>query len=197
MHIRAFTFTLALSVGAAMAAGAGAGDAATLFTTSAHTTPVSVGSAISASATSPFNITSATSLFTSCASSSLSGTVTQNSGGTVVGSITSGSLSSCTPFTWVATFPTAWALTISGSSTTVGGTTVWSSVALHNLRFDLNNGPYSGSLAGGISARQAHASGPICLQFADVGTITGPLTGNGRIDTNYCFRGPSANYSLG
>jgi len=194
--MRTRAIMLALAVAAALGAGAGGASAATLFTTSAHSATVATGSAFSATATSPWTLTSATSLLNFCSSSSLAGTVTTNSGGTVAGNISSGSLSGCAPLIWAPTFSTAWTLVVSGSSTTAAGFTTWNATLL-NLRFDLNNGPYSGSLLNGVTARQAHTSGPICLRFADSGTITGPLTGNGRIDTNYCFSGASANWSLG
>jgi len=195
MRIRAMMFALAAT--AAMGIGASGASAATLFTTSAHTTTVATGSAVSATATSPVVLTSATSALNTCSSSSLAGTVTTNSGGTVAGNITSGSVSSCAPFSAGVTFPSAWVLSVTGSSTTSGSTTIWSNVTISNVRFDLNNGPYSGTLSGGITARQPHSGGPICLQLSDSGTLTGPLTGNGRIDTNYCFNGAAANYSLG
>jgi len=195
MRLRAILPASVLAV-AAVLAGAGSASAATLYTTTAQTTPVSVGSAFSATATSTVTFTSATSLMNQCTSSTLSGTVQQNSGGTVAGNITSGSFSSCSPFPYVATFPSAWALVISGSSTIVGGTTSWNAT-LANFRFDLNNGPYSGNFTtGGVTAIQNHASGPICLRFADAGTYSGPLTGNGRIDANYCLGGGSAAWSL-
>jgi len=196
MRIRAMM--LALGATAALGMSASGAAAATLFTTSAHTTPVATGSAFSVAATSPFVLTSATSALNTCSSSTLSGTITSNgtTTGTVVGSITSGTLAGCTPFSFQVTFPSAWALTVPGAAETAGDTTTWTNSQLHNFRFTANNGPYSGTLAG-LRAAETKGAGPICIQFADAGTITGPLTGNGRVDTNYCFTGASASYSLG
>jgi len=201
MRIRAMMFALAAT--AAMGIGASGASAATLYTSGTFGTLVSPGTAVSATAVSPVILTSATSALNTCTSSTLSGTVSDNgsASGRVVGNITSGSVSGCSPFSAQVTFPSAWQLTITGTGTTTGGFTVYSA-QLHNVRFDLNNGPYSGTLSG-IVVRQGHNSsagpgpgGASCLQLQDVGTLTGPLTGNGRIDTNYCFAGAAASWRL-
>jgi len=201
MRIRAMMF--ALFTAAVIGVGASSASAATLFTNGMFTTLVAPGTAVSATATSPVVLTSATSALMSCSSSALNGTISDNgsSTGRVVGMITSGSVAGCTPFAWQVTFPSAWTLTVLGSGVTAGGFTTYPA-QIHNFRFDLNNGPYSGTIDG-ITLRQGHdtgagpgPSGASCLQFADAGTITGPLTGNGRFDTNYCFTGVAAAWRL-
>jgi len=197
VRFRTILSASALAVAGLLNIGLGEASAATLFTTTAHTTTVTSGAPVSATAVTPMTFASATSVLDICFSSALRGTVEQNSGGTVTSTLTSGSISSCAPFTQSITFPAAWRLTVSGGSTTAGGTTSWNA-SLTNFRLDLNNGPYSGNFtSGGVTAIQHHTSGPICIRFADAGTYTGPLTGNGRITTTYCFEGAGAAWSLG
>jgi len=201
MRIRAMMFALVAT--AVMGIGASGASAATLYTDGMFNTLVAANTAVSATATSPVVLTSATSALNTCTSSTLSGTVTDNgsASGRVTGNITSGSVAGCAPFSAQVTFPSAWQLTVTGTPTTTSGFTVWHA-QLHNVRFDLNNGPYSGTLDGFL-LRQGHdttagpgPAGASCLQLSDTGTLTGPLTGNGRIDTNYCFTGAAASWRL-
>jgi len=193
MHRRAIAWISAAALGAVVSGDSA--SAATLFTTSAHTTTVSVGAAASATATSPLVLTSATSVLNTCTSSTLNMTVDQNSGGTVSALITSGSYAVCAPFSM--SFTGTSKKIITGSPITVAGMTFWTQVTVKHWALDLFNQNYTGDIVSGVTVSQPHASGPMCIRFSDAGTVSGPLTGNGRLDGNYCFTGASSGWSLG
>jgi hypothetical protein len=195
MRIRAILISSAVATTAALGMAGGA-SAATLFTTSAHTTAVATGTTAGATNTTPVVLTSATSTLNTCNTSTLSLILDTNSGGTVTGRITSGSFTGCAPLPATGLFSTPWQLHVSGSATVSGGITTWSNASVTNVGFSLGGGSYSGSLTTGVSAQQTHTGG-VCLVFNDAGQLSGPLTTNGRIDTRYCFEGTAASYSLG
>jgi hypothetical protein len=199
MRIRALLFTPVLAV-ALLGAGVSSASAATLFTTSAHTTRVTVGATASATATTNIRLTSGTSGSTvnNCNNSALSLALRQNNDTKVIGAITAGSFSNCAPFATVATFSgtsSQWTLTVSGNSTTSGTRTQWAA-SVDSVSVDFANGNYRGNF-GNVTAYQPTATGaPLCLEFASSGSLVGPLTGDGRVDGTYCFDGASAAYSL-
>lgn len=195
MRIRALLVMPVLVATAALGFGVSGASAATLFTTGAHTTEVAVGATSSATNTSPVVLTSATSQINTCHTSTLNTQVEQNSGGRVVLGITSGTFAGCAPLAATGVFSTPWKLTVTGSPTTSGGVTSWAA-AVHSVGFVLGGGNYSGNLTTGVTARQTGAGGAVCLNLADAGQLSGPLTSNGRIDTNYCFEGSASTYSL-
>jgi hypothetical protein len=195
MRVRARLLTPALAATVVLGFGVGGASAATLFTNGGHGTTVAVGATASATATSPVVLTSATSQLNVCNTSTLNLTLAQNSGGTVVGTITSGTFASCNPLPATGLFSPAWKLTVSGSPTTSGGVTSWAA-SVASVGFSLGGGTYTGNLTTGVTARQTGAGGAVSLNFNDAGTLSGPLTTNGRIDANYSFEGGASTYSL-
>jgi hypothetical protein len=74
---------------------------------------------------------------------------------------------------------------------------VWWPASLANMRFDLVGTPFHGDFDQGVIAYEREpANSPVCLDFTDAGTFTGPLTSNGRLDTTYCLDGVAAGFSL-
>jgi hypothetical protein len=200
MRIRAILISSAAAVTAAMGMTSGA-SAATLYTDGTHGTAVTVGTTASATNTTAVVFTSATSVLNSCTTSTLNLVATANSGGTVSGTITSGTFQNhgagCSPLAASGIFSTPWTLTVTGSATTSGGVTSWAAT-VNNVAFTLTGaGNYVGNLTTGVTAQQTGSSGAVCLVFNDAGTVSGPLTSNGRIDTKYCFEGGASSYSLG
>ena len=194
MRIRAFLLTPALAA-ATLAISASGASAATLFTSAAHTTRVTVGATASATLTTPLTITSGAVGFITCTHSTLHLSVSQNTDAAVVGTVVAASLSPCTsPIT--ANVVTPWKLTITGTSTMVGAFTRWNA-AIDNVSFNLLGGLYTGNLTTGVTATQPTAAGaPICIHMAVAGSVSGPLLGDGRFDGTYCLSGSSAAFSL-
>jgi hypothetical protein len=195
MHLRPIIISAATiaSAGLSMASAA---PAATLFTNTAHTTPVAVGTTASATNATPIVFTSATSALFSCTASTLSLTLDQNTGGTVIGTFTSGTVTGCSPLPLTPLFTQAWKLTISGAPTTIADVTRWPA-SITGVHFLLGGGTYHGNLETGVTARQTGAGGHTCLDLNDAGQLAGPLSTNMRLDTSYCFEGTASAYSLG
>jgi hypothetical protein len=204
MRIRALLFTPVLAA-AVLGVGASGASAATLFTTTAHSARVTVGATATAGSTTNIRLTSGTSGSTveNCASSALNLTLVQNNDTKLIGSITGGSFTTCSPFPSVTpTFSgtsSPWTLTVSGTGT-VSGTRTQYAASVDSVSVDFGNGNYRGNLGttgGSIVAYQpTAAAAPLCLDFNSSGSLIGPLTGDGRVDGTYCFTGASASYSL-
>jgi hypothetical protein len=208
MRIRALLFMPVLAA-AVLGVGASGASAATLFTTTAHTTRVTVGAKASAASTGNIRLTSGTtgSTVENCTSSTLSLTLTQNNDTKVIGQIDSGA--GANVFAGCSMFPTVtptfsgtsqpWTLTVSGTGTVSGTRTQWTA-HVDTVSVDFGNGNYRGNLgiSGSIFAYQpTAAAAPICLEFNSSGSLIGPLTGDGRVDGTYCFEGAAASqYSL-
>jgi hypothetical protein len=185
---------------AALGLTANGASAATLFTNTAHSTRVTVGATASISSAN-WRWTSGTSGSTmeTCNASTFSLTLVQNNDNKVIGAVNGASFTGCAPFpTLTPTFSgtsTTWTFTIDGTSTVSGTRTQWTA-ALHNFSFDFGNGNYRGNIAN-LTAWQPTASpSPVCIEFASAGSFVGPLTGDGRVDTTYCFEGAAAAWSL-
>jgi hypothetical protein len=196
MRIRALIISAAVTIAVGLGVTSVA-SAATLYTDTAHTTAVSVGSTASIANTTPWVWTSVTSTLNTCTTSTIGLSVDQNSGGTVTATFTSGTpFTGCSPLPIVPLYTTPWTLTISGSPTTTGDVTAWRA-SLTGFRFVLGGGSYSGDIETGVTARQTGADGHVCLNFDHAGSFSGPLTANGLIDANYCFEGGASSWSLG
>jgi hypothetical protein len=199
MHFRTLPLVPLLAA-VALGLTANAASAATLFTTTAHTTRVSVGTAASVSTTS-WRLTSGTTGSTTqtCGASTLNLTVAQNNDNKILAVISGALFTSCAPFpSIIPTFAgtsTTWTLTVSGTGTVSGARTQWPA-ALHNLSYDFGNGNYRGSFANLTAWQPTAPPSPVCIEFASAGSIVGPLTGDGRIDSTYCFEGGAAAWSL-
>jgi hypothetical protein len=194
MRIRAILISSALVVTAAVGTASSA-SGATLFTDTSRTTPVAVGTTANATNRVPVVLTSATSVINTCNNSTLNLTLDQNSGGTVVGTVTAGSFTNCHPLPATGIYTAPWKLSIHGAATATGDVTRWNA-QVTGVGFLLGGGTYHGNLTTGVTAEQTEG-GMACLDFNDAGQLTGPLTANGRIDTTYCFEGAAAAYSLG
>jgi hypothetical protein len=197
------TITL-LVAAAALAAGiTGSASAATLYTTSAHTTPVAVGTDFGMvtppgatyymyhGVNNPIDFCQPLYLFH----------VVQNSGGVFKSNITGRKLScAVNGWGWV----TTGALTISGSSTTVGSNKVWVGTSLTGA-LTLGGNTYTENFTGaGVSAQQPTTGGsPVSIVLNNAGTMTtpgmtgGPITVTGSFNFVTQATGALAPYSLG
>jgi hypothetical protein len=101
------------------------------------------------------------------------------------------------PFSpWIGTHAPPWRLTVSGTGAVIGASTRYAAT-LHNLAFDLAGGLYTGRFETGVTATQPTiGTSPICFDFAGAGTLAGPLTGAGTVDTRYCLTGAAAAFSF-
>jgi hypothetical protein len=173
-------------------AGVQAASAATLFTTPAHTTRVTVGSTFSTTET-DLQITSGSTTIETCTHGVLDHTVVQNNHAAVLFAVTGGSASGCTPVVLTMTLP--WTVSVSGTGTVIGTNTCWHG-SISAVRFDMFGGLYTGNLTSGVTSCQPTATGsPISLKLDTAGTVTGPLTGAGKLSTFVDFLGAAASYS--
>jgi hypothetical protein len=204
MRVRTLLVLTVLATTAASASAGGAG-AATLFTTHVHAARVSVGATASFASTGNVRLTSGTSGSTveNCASSTLNLTVRQNNDTKVILAVTGASFTTCSPFPTVTpTFSgtsSPWTVTISGTGTASGVFRNWNA-GLDSVSLDFGNGNYRGSVSG-VNAYQIQPDGtpwdqPVCLLLESSGAVIGPITGDGRIDTNYCLEGGAVAWSL-
>jgi hypothetical protein len=122
------TITLLATTAALAAAITGSASAATLYTTSAHTTPVAVGTQFTILSTNYANYAAPYGLIAVCGGSQLYFTVAQNSGGVFKASVTGGALTSCSNG-W-GSVPAGGTLQISGSAITVGTRKAWLATTL-------------------------------------------------------------------
>jgi hypothetical protein len=200
MRIRAVLFMSVLAA-AVLGAGAGGASGATLFTSTAHTARVAVGTVASAAGTN-IRLTSGSATIEFCESSTLTLSLVQNNDNKLIGAIGStgaNTFSACAPIASVTpTFTgtsTPWTLTVDGNGVVSGTRTTWTAT-VDSVSVDFGGGNYRGNLEN-VTAWQPTATGsPICLEFDASGTLIGPLTGNGRVDGQYCFEGGAAAFSL-
>jgi hypothetical protein len=189
--------------------GASTASAATLYTNSAHTSAVPVGTTFTASITEPTGPSefgyklepSAPFTGPKCKGGSYSFKVTENSGGNFKASITGGSFTGCTPYS-LTVEPTG-ELKVGGSSIAVGTAKAWLSTTLFTF-LGSPVGPYYGLLASasgnppanGMYAQQPAVGAPVSVVAAHAnGLIGGPSSPNWVTGT-YVFRGTAASYSF-
>ena len=196
MRIRALLFIPALAA-AALAIGASGASAATLFTSTAHTTRVAVGTTAVATSVGNIDLTSGGALLNRCPHSVLHLVLAENSDTRVNVSVTGSAFFACSGLGAVTgTHVPPWQLTITGNGTMVGGFTAYAATA-HRVTFDILGGRYSGNLETGLTITQPTvATSPICVDVNNAGSVSGPLTGDGRIDGKYCLSGTAAGFSL-
>ena len=196
MRIRALLFVPALAA-AALGIGASGASAATLFTSTAHSTRVSVGASWDATSVTTIDLTAAVGVLANSCHSNLSGVVAANNMTTGVAlRVTGGSFSPCTNKIVTPTeFP--WTLTITGNGVTIGGNRAYRA-AVDNVKFDVQDtGTFRGNLTTGITATQpVGATSPITINIAGAGGwASAPLAG-ALIDGSYRFTGTAAGWSL-
>jgi hypothetical protein len=164
-------------------------SAATLYTNSAHTTPVTVGTPLNAANPSGayYFIYNAGGLFDACGSNSLGLTVTQNSGGVFKASLGYRFLDVCSR-QWSAS--RTGSLQISGGSTTVGANKSWAATTLAD-----SNGADSENFSGaGVSAQQPTTGGsPVSIVLDHAGTM---IAGGQNLTVSGTYKIGGA-YSLG
>jgi hypothetical protein len=197
MRNRALLFIPVLAA-AVLGIGASGASAATLFTNTAHTTRVSVGTTATATSEGNIDRTSGATLLNRCPHSSLHLVVEENSDTRVSIGVVASTFSACTGIgavTGVHTPP--WTLTITGTGTMIGGSTAYAAT-VHRVTFNIVGGLYAGNLETGVTATQpTAATSPICVDLNAAGTVSGPLTGDGRIDGKYCLTsGAASAFSL-
>jgi hypothetical protein len=179
---------------------------ATLFTTAVHATRVTVGATGRLAGQGLLGFTSGTSLASTCAASTLTFRLTQNSDASrVQGTVTSGQTLACSPFARAPTFP--WTVSITGGRQDFAGNVAYPNTTLSNLRYDYGSGFGSGSgtlapatsvTSNGLYAAQPTGAGaPICLVMNRAGTVTDALFGSQNLDGRFCFDDePSRTWSL-
>jgi hypothetical protein len=195
MHLRTLPLIPVLTA-IALGLTANAASAATLFTTPAHTSRVSVGTTASIATTAGLRFTGA--IPDTCPSSTVGLRLVQNNDAGVILSATAASFSGCSPFPpLIPTFTgtsAPWTYTINGNSNIGGTRTQWAS-ALHNFSFDFAGSNYRGNFNSITAFQPTATSSPVCLELASAGTFTGP-GGGGSLDATYCFEGGAAAWSL-
>ena len=198
MRVRALLLVPAL-VTAVLAIGASGASAATLFTNAGHATRVTVGATASATSTTPLLLTSGATRMNTCTHSSLQLVISQNNDTAVVGTVVGGTFNPCGA-TMTGAFFMPWRLTMTGAGVMSGGFTRWSA-AINNVSFTVFGGLYTGNVTTGITATQPTTpstigASPICVHMTAAGSVSGPLTGDGRLDGSFCLSGTSAAFSL-
>jgi len=192
---------------AAIGIGASSASAATLYTTSAHTTAVAVGTTFTASTptTAGYNYTwnsPSLGLVARCNSAKYTFKVTKNSLGVFKAETTTGSFSSCEPELSGSNFGVI--LEITGSSITVGTGKAWLGSTLKEINIFWGGANTFGSLtsatgnppANGVSAQQPAAAVPVSVVLSNAGTLNSPV-GPATVTGSYTLTGTAANYSLG
>jgi hypothetical protein len=203
------TLAATLSV-AVIGIGAGSASAATLYTTSAHTTAVAVGTTFTASTPSGagtwnYEWTSAgVGVWERCNNANYNFKVTKNSLGVFKAETTGGAFNTCEFESLTPNAPAT--LEITGSSITVGTGKAWLGSVLNNVAVKMNGGSVvSGSLtsatgnppANGVSAQQPAAAAPVSVVLSNAGTLTSGLFGATKVTAKYTLTGAAASYSLG
>ena len=196
----------AAAVAVVALAGVGSASAATLYTSSAHTIPVSVGTTFTASTAkttdfTAYRIFNGTAWLDGCNSASYTFKVTQNSGGTFKAAVIGGAQTGCAPFTFTV-LPTG-ELTVTGSSIAVGtnraweGTTLTNSETLAGGTSSANFGGASGNPpANGTFTQQPAGGSPVSIGQSNAGTLTGNVVGNARVTATYTLAGSAGGYSF-
>ena len=196
MRIRTLLLVPVLAAAALGTVGAGGASAATLFTSTAHTTRVTVGATAVATSVAPFDLTSGGTLILRCPHSTLHLVLAENSDNRVDLSVTGSAIFGCVGLGAVTgTHVPPWTLTITGTGTMVGGFMSYAAT-MHRFAFDILGGQYAGNLEGVTVTQPTVATSPICVDLNNAGSVAGPLVGDGRIDGKYCLTGAAAGFSL-
>lgn len=183
-------------VAASAFATAGTASAATLYTTPAHTTLVPVGTTAIATLESP-DIVFNGPITNSSTGSTVSLSLTQNSGGVVGANVIGGTFTGGAPLSGMPNFNPPWQVVVSGSSSTSGSALVWPA-SVNNVSFTFGGLPVTGNLTSGVLAAEPSAAGaPVSLWLDNAGTLSNPLLGSGTVTGQYVLAGPAANFSLG
>jgi len=197
--------TLAVAV---IGIGASSASAATLYTTSAHTTAVAVGATFTASTPSgAWNYewtTPGLGLWERCNNANYTFKVTKNSLGVFKAETTGGAFNTCEFEPLAPNAPAT--LEITGSSITVGTGKAWLGSTLKNVAVKevLLNRVVAGQLtsatgnppANGVSAQQPAAAAPVSVVLSNAGTLESEF-GPTKVTANYTLTGTAASYSLG
>jgi hypothetical protein len=199
MRIRALLFTPVLVAMAVLGLGASAASAAKLYTNSAHSAFVPVGTTATGTS-SGVALLSGSTVVNSCTSSSLTLSLTDNGSvsRTVSANIISPSTFSGCRLATTANVATPWRLSVTGAHTVVSGVDIFSSTAVRAVSVTFAGGTYTGDLTTGVTAQQPDAArAPLSLVLDRASRLSGPLTSNGQVTGTYTLTGTAAAYSLG
>jgi hypothetical protein len=189
MRIRALLFIPALAA-AALAIGVSSASAATLFTTAAHTTRVSVGATLSATVLPTLDLTAGGVVQNSCTAGNFDIIVGGNNDASGVDlRVVSGSIGPCDSRAVTPTFP--WTVTITGNGSPNGTNTTWNAT-VHNSAFHVAGfGLFTGTLSTGVMALQPTVgASPVTLNLANAGPARNHVLGlDGFIDGNIRVNG--------
>jgi hypothetical protein len=182
MRLRALLFLTSILAMGAVATNA---SAVTLFTSTAHTTRVALGSTLTATQQGTLDLTVGGSVVNRCTHSTLHLDVRENGDERVALTVTSGSFPGCLPNPVTPTFD--WTLTVTGNPVVVGPSTAWPATA-DNVAFDLVGvpGAFTANLENLTVTQPTIGTSPLCLDLDNAGPFSGPIAG-GRIDGKYCF----------
>jgi hypothetical protein len=192
MRIRALLLTPLLAA-AALGVGASGASAATLFTQTAHSSRVPLGTTGIAHSVGGATFTSGTAVINTCTSAALHFDVKTNNHTHVVLTVTSQTFTGCTVPVTVTPHSE---ITVNGTGAAFGPETAWNATVI-GFRFDMLGGLYTGNLTTGVTVSQPTAgTSPLSMHNRAAGTFTGPLTGNGRLAVTYRLTGHAAGWSL-
>jgi hypothetical protein len=195
---------------AAIGIGASSASAATLYTTSAHTTAVPVGTTITA--TIPAGKEWTLSLegggaVEVCFGGTLALKVTQNSAGVVKAEVTGGTFApNCVGLAQMSA-SAGGELQISGSSVANGSNSAWLGSTLKGVHWALTGiGSWTGNFTsatgsppakGVFSQQPTTAKAPVSVVLANAKKLDGTPWSNPEVSATYTFTGTAAAYSLG
>lgn len=192
--------------------GASSASAATLYTTAAHTTPVSVGSTFTATMPSGYWLYEAPAgtVQQLCESASLSFSVVQNSAGVFKAKPTSNSFAKCAIGQSGFVSPTGPnELQVSGSSTAVGANTDWLGTTLKGIGWEwpsafawfyANFTSASGNppVKGVFTQQPTVAKAPVSIVLNQAGTVSSEkFFTPGVVSATYTLTGAAASWSFG
>jgi len=185
MRIRALLLVSVLAT-TISAVGVSAASAATLFTTTAHTTRVTVGSTATADVVGNLDFTLPPGTVADrCTGGSFTLVVAQNSDALISLRVGSGGFAGCfsskTP-----TFTVPWTVTITGAGT-VRAPNLSYGATLHRLAYDMAGFPgmFVGNLESGVTALQPTAgTSPITINLENAASLTNPSVGTENLDGN-------------
>jgi hypothetical protein len=174
----------------------GSASAATLYTNAAHTTPVAVGTTLTAAtpAGTYYTINYSSGGFVDACQSSYQLQVAQNSGGVFKANVGIRTLN-CLASRFTA-YSNIGSLQVSGSSTTVGSAKVWAATTLTGQLAGGFGSQYPENFSGaGVSAQQPTAGGtPVSIVLNNASSINGPNLAGGKATATFNVAG---SYSLG
>jgi hypothetical protein len=179
--------------------GAGAAPAATLFSTTAHTAEVPVGTTVTATAETNVDFTLSSQpglVWGRCTAADLHATVARNAGGVVALRVTGGAFAPCDQLTYQPTFATPWTLTVTGNGT-VSGTNTAYSATVDSVAYDVvGAGSFQGNLENVTVTQPTTATSPITLRMNGGCGLLNATLGGLCVHGSFRLDGTAAGWSL-